>query len=32
MKAALLTMTEQIECAINEWESGVREMIVFKEH
>ena len=23
---------EQIECAINEWESGVREMIVFKEH
>ncbi|KAN0091454.1 hypothetical protein V8E55_005020 [Tylopilus felleus] len=21
-----------IECAINEWESGVREMIVFKEH
>ncbi|KAF8546210.1 hypothetical protein OG21DRAFT_1427745, partial [Imleria badia] len=23
---------EQIECAINEWESGVHEMIVFKEH
>ncbi|KAN0081508.1 hypothetical protein V8E55_009132 [Tylopilus felleus] len=26
-----LTITA-IECAINEWESGVREMIVFKEH
>lgn len=23
--------TEQIECAINEWESGIRKMIVFKE-
>lgn len=22
----------QIKCAINEWESGAREMIVFKEH
>lgn len=23
---------EQIECAINEWESGMSKMIVFKEH
>lgn len=23
---------EQIECAVNEWESGVRDMIAFKEH
>jgi Domain of unknown function (DUF6532) len=26
------SLTEQIECAINEWESGISRMIVFKEH
>lgn len=32
MAGTLLTSTFQIECAINEWEGSVREMIMFKEH